>query len=151
MWILLMHIVQSWVIQDCAWGFSLEELKLREQSGHKRENFLLPTLIKAVCWCQIDMLLFRLTLRLVIDFSTMKEENSKGSIKGDVCCTRACACLGLEHCRGWKLWILVPRAGSEKHRVSRGWKSVGDYDKTLTTEKCLKRNIHSNLSVLSLY
>lgn len=111
-----MHIVQSLVIQDCPWGVSLEELKLREQFGHKRENFVLPILIKAVCWCQIQMLLFRFPLRLVIDFSTMKEKNSKGSIKGDVCCTRACVWLGLEQCRGWKFWILVPCAGSEKHR-----------------------------------
>lgn len=146
MWILLM---QSLAIQDCSWGFSLEELKLREQSGHKRENFVFPTLIKAVCWCQIHMLLFWFTLRLVIDFSTMKEKTSKGSIKGDVCCTRACVCLGLEHCRGWKFWILVLCAGSEQHRLKL--KISGWLWWDITAEKCLKRNIHTNLSVLSLY
>lgn len=59
---------------------------------------------------------FSIHIKASIDFSTMKE-NSKGSIKGDVCCTRACIWLGLEQCRGWKLWISGPGAGSEKHRL----------------------------------
>lgn len=42
---------------------------------------------------------FSIHIKASIDFSTMKE-NSKGSIKGDVCCTRACIWLGLEQCRG---------------------------------------------------
>lgn len=93
---------------------------------------------------------FSIHIRLVIDFSTMKE-NSKGSIKGDVCCTRACVWSGLEQCRGWKLWILVPGAGSEKHRLmvkvsgwlwgdTNGWKMFKEkYPKATLIYLCLAR------------
>lgn len=67
------------------------------------------------------------------------KKNSKGSIKGDVCRTRACVWLGLEHVGvgNFASWYHVQGQKS----TDGSWKSVGDYDDTLTAEKCLKRNI----------